>query len=142
MTLSADVIPGFPGETDEDLSKNLEFFKKADFLHLHIFPYSVREGTEAAQMDCQVPENIKHERAAQLAALQAEIQGRFLDYYIEKHKESPVFVLCEKWENGTLNGHTEHFVECNIPSDCDLTGKTVPVILSGHDGNITYGNIK
>ncbi len=141
VTFSADVITGFPGETDEDFEETVEFFRRADFLHLHIFPYSVREGTEAAGLPDQVPENIKRERAARLAEMQAEKQRNFLDGYVEKHKNDPVFVLCEKWENGVLNGHTEHFVECDILSACDMTGKIVPTLLCGYDGSIARGKI-
>lgn len=139
VTFSADVITGFPGETDGDFEETMEFFRRADFLHLHIFPYSIRKGTEAADLPGQVPENVKRERAARLAKMQDEIQGKFLDNYIETHKESPVFVLCEKWENGVLNGHTEHFAECGIPSDCDLTGKIIPVTLTGRTGSVVTG---
>ena len=109
VTFSADVIVGFPGETEEDFKESVEFFKREQFLHLHIFPYSVRKGTQAAQMPDQIPENVKKERAAYLAGVQKEIQDKILDDYIEKHREAPVFVLCEKWENGVCNGHTEHF---------------------------------
>ncbi|MBR4071860.1 MAG: tRNA (N(6)-L-threonylcarbamoyladenosine(37)-C(2))-methylthiotransferase MtaB [Clostridia bacterium] len=58
-TFSADVIVGFPGETDEDFETTVDFFKKTRFMHLHIFPYSIRQGTEAAKMPDQVPENVK-----------------------------------------------------------------------------------
>ena len=139
VTFSADVIAGFPGETDGDFAESVEFFKRAEFLHLHIFPYSVREGTEAAEMPQQIPENVKKERAAYLAAVQKEIQDKFLDGYIEKHREEPVYVLCEKWENGVCNGHTEHFAECDIPSECDLTGKILPVTLTGRCGAVVKG---
>lgn len=142
VTFSADVITGFPGETDEDFSETLEFFRKADFLHLHIFPYSVRRGTEAETMPDQIPENIKKERAKTLSEAQKKIQNKFLDGYIEKHRTEPVFVLCEKWENGVCNGHTEHFVECDILSDCDLTGKILPVLLTGRRGEIVTGIMK
>ena len=141
VSFSADVIVGFPGETDGDFAESVEFFKRAGFLHLHIFPYSAREGTEAAEMPDQIPENVKKERAAHLAAVQKEIQDKFLDGYIEKHREEPVYVLCEKWENGVCNGHTEHFAECDIPSDCDLTGKILPVTLTGRCGAVVKGKI-
>lgn len=141
VTFSADVIVGFPGESDGDFAESVELFKRAGFLHLHIFPYSAREGTEAAEMPDQIPENVKKERAACLAAVQKEIQDKFLDGYIEKHREEPVYVLCEKWENGVCNGHTEHFAECDIPSDCDLTGKILPVTLTGRCGAVVKGKI-
>ncbi len=140
-TFSADVIVGFPGETDEDFGATVEFLKKTQFMHLHIFPYSIRKGTEAASMPDQVPENVKKQRAARLVAVQAEIKAKILDDYIEKHRNSPVYVLGEKWEKGITNGHTEHFIECDIETDFDGTGHILPILLSGRDGWVLRGTI-
>lgn len=139
VTFSADVITGFPGETDGDFEETVEFFKKAGFLHLHIFPFSVRKGTEAETMPDQIDESVKKARALALANEQKKITETFLDSYIDSHRTEPVFVLCEKWENGVSNGHTEHFAECNIPTPCDMTGKILPVLLEGRNGEVLFG---
>lgn len=139
-TFSADVIVGFPGETDEEFSETVEFCKKAEFLHLHIFPYSKRKGTEAATMEGQVPENIKKQRAASLAAVSREIQDRLLDKYVNDHGENdPVYVLCEMTRDNISNGHTEHFIECDFPTDRDRTGEIVKIALCGRRGNVLLG---
>ena len=140
-TFSADVIVGFPGETEEDFSETVEFFKKARFMHLHIFPFSVREGTEAEKMDGQLPDKVKKARAAELARVQNGIKSEILDDYIEKHRNSPVYVLGEKWENGITNGHTEHFIECDIETDFDGTGAILPILLTGREGFVLKGII-
>lgn len=140
-TFSADVIVGFPGETDEDFEATVEFFRKTRFMHLHIFPYSIRKGTEAATMPDQVPENVKKQRAARLASVQADIKSEILDEYIEKHRNDPVYVLGEKWENGITNGHTEHFIECDIETDFDGTGHILPILLTGRDEYVLKGII-
>lgn len=141
-TFSADVIVGFPGETEEDYLECEEFCKKAEFLHLHIFPYSKREGTEAAAMDGQVPENVKKDRAARLAEVGREIQERLLCKYVADHGENnPVSVLVEMTRGGVANGHTEHFIECDIPVSEDLTGKTVKVAIEGRNGNVLKGRL-
>lgn len=140
-TFSADVIVGFPGETDDDFETTVEFFKKTRFMHLHIFPYSIRQGTEAAKMPNQVPDNVKKERAARLAAVQAEIKAEILDKYIEDHRENPVYVLGEKWEGGITNGHTQHFIECDIETDFDGTGHILPIVLTGRSGYVLNGKI-
>lgn len=139
VTFSADVIVGFPGESEEDFEETVGFCRKAKFLHLHIFPYSVRHGTEAEKMDGQVPEQEKKRRASRLAEVQKEIQDEMLDEYVRAHSSDPVYVLCEKWENGISNGHTEHFVECDIPTECDMTGKILPVITAGREGRVLLG---
>ena len=140
-TFSADVIVGFPGETDEDFETTVEFFKKTRFMHLHIFPYSIRQGTEAASMPDQVPDNIKKYRAARLAEVQSEIKAEILDKYIEDHRTTPVYVLGEKWEDGITNGHTQHFIECDIETDFDGTGHILPIVLTGRDGVVLKGKI-
>lgn len=141
VTFSADVIVGFPGETEEDFLKTVEFCKAAQFLHLHIFPYSVRKGTEAAGMPDQIPAPEKKRRAAYLAALQKQVQEALLDQYIADHKDRPVYVLGEKWENGVTVGHTEHFVPCEISTDRDCTGEILPICPSGREGSILKGRI-
>ena len=140
-TFSADVIVGFPGESDDDFEATVEFFKKTRFMHLHIFPYSIRQGTEAAEMPNQVPENIKKQRAARLLRVQNEIKAEILDKYIEDHRERPVYVLGEKWEDGVTNGHTEHFIECDIKTDFDGTGHILPIVLTGRDKFVLRGEI-
>ena len=141
-TFSADVIVGFPGETEEEFNATVEFFKKTRFMHLHIFPYSKRQGTEAASMPNQVPEPVKKRRAAYLAAVQDDVKSAILDEYIEKHREEPVYVLGEKWEKGITNGHTEHFIECDIETEFDGTGMILPVLLTERDGFVLKGTIK
>ncbi len=142
VTFSCDMIVGFPGETDEDFEETVEFCKKVGFLHLHIFPYSKRKGTEAAVMDGQVPENVKHERAARLGEIGAEIKKKILSDYVASHSEEsgkPVYVLAEKSRGGITSGHSEHFVEVRIQNCTAKIGETVPVYLTGHDGEIAYG---
>jgi len=139
-TFSADVIVGFPGETDEDFLETVEFCKRARFLHLHIFPYSKRAGTEAAEMADQIPEHVKKQRAALLASVGEEIQNELLDIYVSEHAdEDPVYVLCETVKENVANGHTEHFIECDFECDRDRVGEIVPVAVTGRCGNVLCG---
>ncbi len=141
VTFSADVIVGFPGESEADFEETVEFCRTAEFLHLHIFPYSVRRGTEAESMEDQIPEAEKKRRAARLAEVQKDIQDKMLDGYVKKHSDEsePVYVLCEKWERGISNGHTEHFVECDISTESDMTGKILKVVTEGRSGKVLVG---
>ena len=63
VKFTTDVIVGFPGETDDDFSETLEFAKKAEFLMMHVFPYSKRKGTPASIMPDQIPSETKKKRA-------------------------------------------------------------------------------
>ena len=140
VTFGADVIVGFPGETEEDFAETIAFCRRARFLHLHIFPYSVREGTEAASMANQVPESVKKARVRALEEVDEEIRTAMLTEYVAAHRTDPVYVLVEKAEDGVANGHTEHFVEVDIPTGrTDTVGKLLPVLLTETDGVICRG---
>ena len=140
VTFGADVIVGFPGETEEEFAETIAFCRRARFLHLHIFPYSVREGTEAAEMADQIPESVKKARVRALEEVDEEIRTAMLTEYVAAHRTDPVYVLVEKAEDGVANGHTEHFVEVDIPTGrTDTVGKLLPVLLTETDGVICRG---
>lgn len=120
--LSADVIVGFPGETDADFLETVEFFKENRFLHLHIFPFSRRKGTEADLMPDQIPEDVKRRRAAYLADIQRDIKIKMLDDYCLEHKNKRVRILFEQYKNGVMLGHTDHNVDVFMSSDTDVSG--------------------
>ena len=122
ISISTDIIVGFPGETEEDFAETEEFARRAGFLHMHIFPFSPRKGTEAASMPEQVPENIKTRRASELAELGAVLA----DAVYEANRNYHGTVLFETYENGINRGHTEHMLEAELEGD-DLRGKEVRV---------------
>lgn len=109
---SADVIVGFPGETEEDFENTCRFVKRVGFLHLHIFTYSKRPGTEAAEMSGQIPEKVKNERLHRLEAIAADEKTRILSEMIAAGK--PVTILAETASGGNTTGHTGNFVECRL----------------------------
>ena len=141
-TFSADVIVGFPGETEEEAAETMAFVREARFLHLHIFPYSKRAGTEAAVMPGQVPENMKKARLKALEDLQDGLRLEMLEKYVTDHRDTPVYVLVEQTRDGIANGHSEHYVEIDIPADTNLNGQIVPVLLTGTDGKICFGKVR
>jgi threonylcarbamoyladenosine tRNA methylthiotransferase MtaB len=73
LTVTTDLIAGFPGETEEDFAATLAFARRAQFAHIHVFPYSARAGTAAARMSGQVPETVRHQRSRVLNELDAEL---------------------------------------------------------------------
>ncbi len=138
VTLSADVIVGFPGETEEDFADTMAFFEETRFLHLHIFPYSKRIGTEAAVMPDQVPESVKKERLGKLETLSREIKNQLLDGYVQQHRDNPVYLLVEKYAD-EITGHSEHFIETVAENTTAYHREIVPVLLERHDGDKVYG---
>ena len=120
----------------------VDFCRQVGFLHLHIFPYSKRKGTEAAVMPDQVPENMKKERLTTLEADGKEFKKSLLDRYVADHRENPVYLLVEKCIDGYSSGHSEHFVEIKkVKYKADI-GEIIPVYLDEHDGDICTGHVK
>ncbi|MBQ9744834.1 MAG: tRNA (N(6)-L-threonylcarbamoyladenosine(37)-C(2))-methylthiotransferase MtaB [Clostridia bacterium] len=139
VMLSADVITGFPGETDEDFSSTYKFFEDEKFLHLHIFPYSVRKGTAAADMPNQVDEQIKKDRLHALSSLQEEIKESLHRDFIKSH--GCVSVLFENTVDGYACGHAPNFMEVRVKTDKSLSGQILDVTLTHFDKEYLYGKI-
>ena len=139
LMLSADIIVGFPNETDKDFETTYEFLKETRFLHLHIFPYSKREGTPAATMDNQVPDEIKKARLHRLEEMQKEIKKELLNEFLSKNSETSV--LFESFDGEYILGHTPNFIEVKAKCDHSLSGKLVNVRLTHTDGEFLYGEI-
>lgn len=138
LMLSADVITGFPGETREDFNTTLEFFKEEDFWHLHIFPYSQRQGTEASKMTSQVPELVRKGRLHQLEEQQKEtkrkIAKKYTDGYVTK-------VLFETFDSEFAHGHTPEFFEIKVHSDKNYSGQILSVKITDFDGECFIGEL-
>ena len=108
MAFGADIIAGFPTETDEMFDNTLKIVEDCDLTFLHVFPYSARSGTPAAKMP-QVPLAIRKERAAKLREAGARQVEKFLTSRIGKTES----ILVEK----NRNGHTEHFAPVHLDQD-------------------------
>ena len=137
VTFASDFIVGFPGETESEYLETENFVEAVGFTHLHIFPYSKRSGTAAAEMDGQVPDAIRVERASRLDAKRREIIYAAAEKYIGVHKE----VLFELCEDGRAVGHTPEFLEVAVITDKDLHNKICTVKINGYDGSVFTGFI-
>lgn len=137
VTFSADVIVGFPGEDDERFAQTVEFIKQEKFLHLHIFPYSKRPGTPAAEMENQVPEEVKSARVEALEKVGSEVVYGMAEDFIGQQKE----VLFETCECGRAIGHTPEFLEVSVITHDNLHGEVRTVKLNGFDGKDFTGFI-
>ena len=139
LSLSADIIVGFPNENDEDFEKTYEFLKEVRFLHLHIFPYSKREGTPAATMANQVPEETKKARLHRLEEMQKGIKAELLSEFLSKNET--VSVLFETFDGEYAVGHTPNFIEVKAKASCTFSGKIIDVKLTHTDGEYLFGEI-
>ena len=113
ISLTTDVIVGFPGETEEDFLDTINFCKKIKFTKIHVFPYSRRKVTKADLMDEQIPENIKKERVKRLIDVSNNLEKEYLDSFISK----TVSVLIEEDKDGYSIGHTGNYLKVKILGD-------------------------
>ncbi len=105
--MTADLIVGFPGETDGDHTETLAFIKKCGFSAMHIFPYSKRPGTKAAEMGRQLPNNVKTQRAADTQKLADEMERAYLNSCVGKN----LSVLFETEKEGMSIGHAANYTQ-------------------------------
>ena len=124
ISITTDIIVGFPYETDELFNETLEFSKKMNFSKIHVFPYSIRVGTAAASMPNQVNETTKKVRVKKLMAL-SEKQEK--EYY-EKFKGKELDILVEECDNNVSIGHTSNFLMVTLNENL-LVGKIYKRIL-------------
>lgn len=118
-TLTTDVMVGFPGETQADFEVSLAFVKDIGFEKVHVFPYSPRSGTRAAEMDGQIPKAVKEQRAGVMIAETDAIRQAFLRAQVGK----TVQVLIEEHkENGWHEGYTANYTPVRVQGDCPANG--------------------
>lgn len=124
ISITTDIIVGFPYETDELFSETLEFSKKINFSKIHVFPYSIRVGTAAASMPNQVDEVTKKVRVKKLMALSKKQEKE----YYEKFKGKELDILVEECDNNVSIGHTSNYLMVTLNENL-LVGKIYKRIL-------------
>ena len=127
--LTTDIIVGFPGETDEEFESTYNFLEKIKFYKMHIFKYSVRTGTKAAEMPNQISPEIKEERSKSLLELSDKNEIEYLNSYIGKTVE----VLFEEKDGEYWKGHTANYLVVKLKSEEDLNNKLLSVKIDGID---------
>jgi threonylcarbamoyladenosine tRNA methylthiotransferase MtaB len=131
--LGTDIIVGFPGESDAAFQNSLNLVEDIPFSNLHVFSYSKRSGTPAADMPQQIDAAIKKERSAQLISLGKTKREAFAESFIGRE----VSVLIEKiTEDGTACGWTEQYLPARISAAEAEVNTIVTFIPGGNDGDI------
>ena len=121
--ITTDVICGFPGETEQEYQETVAFSKEIGFARMHIFPYSARQGTPAAQMSGQVPKAIREERARLLIKEAAQLAQSYMESFIGRN----VQVLLEEEEDGCMRGYTAEYIPCLVKHGNPGEMKTVAI---------------
>lgn len=115
ISITTDVITGFPGETEDLFNETYDFIESVKFTKLHVFPYSRRKGTKADLMPDQVNEQEKKERVKKLISLSNKLENE----YLKKYLDCEVEVLIEKSEDGYAKGHTGNYLLVQIPREVE-----------------------
>lgn len=123
--ITTDVIVGFPGETEAEFQKTYDYLRKIHFYEMHIFKYSKRQGTRAAVMENQVPEEIKTKRSAELISLGEDMSEEFRNFYIGKKTEVLFEEEIELDGKKYFIGHTREYVKAAIESSENLSNQMV-----------------
>ena len=112
VSITTDLIVGFPNEDEKDMEDTLKFIKEIKFTKIHTFPYSKREGTKAASMENQIDETIKRKRVKTVLELSDQLEQ---DFYQSKLNETEE-VIIEQTKDGKSYGYTSNYIKVEINS--------------------------
>lgn len=111
--IGADVITGYPGETEELFNESVDFIKSLDLSYLHVFTYSERANTVAPRKDGVIPVEIRRQRSRKLQEISRKLKRSFYDKYLNETME----VLFEKEEDGFISGFTPNYIRVKVKSE-------------------------
>lgn len=138
ISITTDLIVGFPYETDEEFEKTYEFLQEIQFTKIHTFPFSLRNGTAAEQMSEHfVAETKKKERVHRILDLSRELEKK----YYEKFVNETLDVIIEQTSDGISKGHTSNYILVNVDSSLK-EGDKYPVKIESIDGLIVNGRVE
>lgn len=138
VAITTDVIAGFPGETEAKFEESLAFVDEMGFARVHAFPYSVREGTEAAELPEQVPYETKRQRMGRLLELSDDLERRFRASQVRETLE----VLWEEAAgDGLWRGTSDNYLRVTTRSDADLSNTLGRVCVTEVDDDGVCGEL-
>ena len=133
VSISTDLITGFPQESEQEFLETYEFLKKCQFSFLHVFPYSLREGTVAAKMDGQIDPQVKKLRTKNCIALSEQLYDA---YQLSKVNEKAE-IIAEWVKDGYTTGHTSEYIPVKIEEEL-VHGEKYTVVLERYEGHQMY----
>ena len=140
-SITTDIIVGFPGETEEEFNNTLQFIRKIRFSDIHVFKYSMREGTPAAARKDQVDPRIKTERSHILTNEQEKIRNEFLENLVDQEClvlfEEETIIDGKKY----YSGFTRNYIKVKAESNNNLQNKELKTIIKSIDKNYLVGQI-
>jgi len=137
ISLTTDIIVGFPGESEKEFRRTMEFVQEAGFLKVHVFPFSSREKTPAANLPQQVEKAIKSARVQQMSRI-AQKAG-----FLQRKKVlgRELNVLFEDFHDGQWQGYSDEYIQVSVPSQIRLKNKLRRVIITRVSLSGTQGKL-
>ena len=135
--VGADVIVGFPGETEDDFLETHNFLNELEISYLHVFTFSERSNTVAVEMGEVVPKEIKDERSKMLHILSDKKRRHFNDQFINKNRP----VLFENIKNGKILGHTDNYIQVEVKTGTNFINTIQDVKLIDNHNTFVIGDI-
>lgn len=129
--ITTDVIVGFPGESEEEFNCTKRFLEEVKFYEMHIFKYSKRNGTKAADMENQIPENIKSKRSRELIGLSERMSGEYRQSMLDEDVEVLFEDIKEIDGRKYRIGHTREYIKAAVESGEDLNNIILKCRLNG-----------
>ena len=110
ISITTDIIVGFPSETDELFEESIKTVKEINFSKLHVFPYSEREGTKSMEIPNHIRGDIKKNRARKMLEVSKELEINYMNKYLNKEVE----ILVEEYKDGYSFGHTGNYLYVKV----------------------------
>lgn len=137
ISITTDVIVGFPGETDDDFLDMYKFIDNINFSSLHVFPYSKRDFTKAATMENQVSDIVKNDRVKKLLVLKERKELEYMYKFIGSNLD----VLFETENDNIYIGHTSNYLKVSVKSDKNIIGEIHKVNIKEVNSAMCIGSI-
>ncbi|MDD2435797.1 MAG: tRNA (N(6)-L-threonylcarbamoyladenosine(37)-C(2))-methylthiotransferase MtaB [Bacilli bacterium] len=138
ISLTTDVIVGFPGETEEHFQETIETIKKIKFSKIHVFPYSIRKGTVAATLPNQIDTSIKKERVKTILDLSKTLEINYMKEFLNRE----ITFIPEIIKDGYLIGHTGNYLLIKAKGSKELINSLVKVHIEKVDYPHMVGTVK
>ncbi|MGN0466164.1 MAG: tRNA (N(6)-L-threonylcarbamoyladenosine(37)-C(2))-methylthiotransferase MtaB [Lachnospiraceae bacterium] len=130
--LTTDVIVGFPGETEEEFSKTVEFLERIHLYEMHVFQYSPRRGTRAEKMENQVSPTVKHERSKILLDMTSRQKREYEQFFFGKEEIVLVEEKIAQNNEEYFTGHTKRYLKVYLLSHKNIEKKMIRVKIIGY----------
>ena len=121
ISITTDVIVGFPSETEELFNETIDTIKKINFSKIHVFPFSLRKNTKAEDIPNHVDDVTKKKRVKELVNLSLELENNYMNKFIDK----TVLLLLEVYKEGYLIGHTDNYLKVRVKGTHELLNKII-----------------